>query len=667
MTWLTPLTGLLVAAAVIPPLILLYFLKLRRRPAPVASTLLWKRSVEDLRANAPFQKLRMSLLLLLQLLAVVLVALALMQPQVDSGRTKGGRTVILIDNSASMNAADGAADGSKTRLEQAKALAKERVERLYGGGWFAGATGQVMVISFDNRAQVRTPFTDSRAQAIAAIDGIEPTDAETSIAEALELARAFTTNVDPDAKDRPIEAPAALELYSDGRIDDLDAQVLKQGESLAYTVVGTDAVSNLGVVGISADRPYDKPGQIQVFVAAANFGMEPASCDVQLSVNGTVKAITPKPVQIPAATIDAASKRFEPGVQQVAFLPFDEPRGSVIEVALLHDDPLKADNIARLVLPPAKRLRVALVDTEPFFFQDALEALLTSTIAQLDKLTAEEYEKLAAEGGLDAYDVIVLDDYAPKLLPVGRYLSFGATPPIAGLNEFGERDGVFIRSFREDHPLFRSVNFDDLFIGKMRTIAPAPEVEILAEAAEGPVILSATRGATQVLHVTFNPMDSNGPFWHSPLTFISNAIDWLGGSREAIASEGLKPGDALTTRLPAAARDIRVRLPDQTEVAASTPDPELFSWGPIRRAGLYDVTWDRPGATGRESRAFAANLLSRSEGRIAPREEFKLGQETVAGKRPGEGIRTPLWPWALGACILVLMLEWWVYVRRAGV
>lgn len=288
MTWLTPLTGLLVAAAVIPPLILLYFLKLRRRPAPVASTLLWKRSVEDLRANAPFQKLRMSLLLLLQLLAVVLVALALMQPQVDSGRTKGGRTVILIDNSASMNAADGAADGSKTRLEQAKALAKERVERLYGGGWFAGATGQVMVISFDNRAQVRTPFTDSRAQAIAAIDGIEPTDAETSIAEALELARAFTTNVDPDAKDRPIEAPAALELYSDGRIDDLDAQVLKQGESLAYTVVGTDAVSNLGVVGISADRPYDKPGQIQVFVAAANFGMEPASCDVQLSVNGII-------------------------------------------------------------------------------------------------------------------------------------------------------------------------------------------------------------------------------------------------------------------------------------------------------------------------------------------------------------------------------------------
>ena len=66
MSFLTPTFLALAALAV--PIILLYMLRLRRREVPVSSTMLWQRLMQDREANAPWQRLRRNLLLLLQLL-----------------------------------------------------------------------------------------------------------------------------------------------------------------------------------------------------------------------------------------------------------------------------------------------------------------------------------------------------------------------------------------------------------------------------------------------------------------------------------------------------------------------------------------------------------------------------------------------------------------------
>src|SRR5512142_651453 len=132
MEWLSPFVGLYAAAVAVPLLLLLYFLKLKRREVIVSSTLLWRRAVQDLQVNAPFQRLRRNLLLLVQLVALAAVLAALGRPVLSLTAGPGKRYVLLIDRSASMNAADAA--GGRTRLDEARRQARSLIDSLRSGG-----------------------------------------------------------------------------------------------------------------------------------------------------------------------------------------------------------------------------------------------------------------------------------------------------------------------------------------------------------------------------------------------------------------------------------------------------------------------------------------------------------------------------------------------------
>src|SRR5947209_8043860 len=121
--------GLLLALLAIP-IVALHMLRPRRPPLEVSSTLLWQEVSRPATAARPWQRLRPSVLLFLQLLVVALLALAAARPVRVSSTPLARHTVFILDASGSMAATDGSPD----RMASARAAARRLREKLPSGG-----------------------------------------------------------------------------------------------------------------------------------------------------------------------------------------------------------------------------------------------------------------------------------------------------------------------------------------------------------------------------------------------------------------------------------------------------------------------------------------------------------------------------------------------------
>ncbi|MGH7346648.1 MAG: vWA domain-containing protein, partial [Candidatus Rokuibacteriota bacterium] len=172
MSFLSPLALSLFALSV--PLVLLYFLKVRRRERTVSSLLLWSTSLRDREASTFFQRLHRDPLLLLQLLALLALALALARPVATVMGQGARKVVVVLDTSASMKAQD----VSPSRFEVARAGAASLVRGL-------GEGAEVMVIEAGVQPKVTAALARDRERALGAIRSAQPRDLPTRLVEAV--------------------------------------------------------------------------------------------------------------------------------------------------------------------------------------------------------------------------------------------------------------------------------------------------------------------------------------------------------------------------------------------------------------------------------------------------------------------------------------------------
>lgn len=673
MTWLphflNPFAAAVAGAVVIPSLLALYFLKLRRRIMPVPSTLLWRKAVQDLQVNAPFQRLRKNLLLLLQLLLLAALLLALARPILNYSPGAGPRTIILIDRSASMSADD--MPGGKTRLEEAKRRARDLVGTL-------GRNGAAMVIAFDDSAETLAPFTTDVRLLRNVIDSIQPTDRRSKLEAAYQLAdaqAAFTAGDSQAFRQAP-----DVYLFSDGRMLDSDKATV-QG-NLHYEQVGTPTAGNIAIVSLSARRDYQQPTNVQVFARLANFGPEPVNdAQVQLSVDGRVRSSGRVNLLPERFTEDQRRQAIAGGFNLrdgIEFPIIELTSSAIVTVEQMNhdDDRLAADDSASVIVPPPKIVAVLLVTDGNWFLEQGLRS---QRLQVLDKMLPQQYHELAqAEGGgkklPKPYDVIVFDrddDLTPEEVPTtGAAIYFGCVPPgleiKPALDAAGHRvvmDDNWVLDWDRDHPILRHLNLGKLYAAHAFKVLPTLNSQVLVDGTNCPLVVLHRENRAFHLIIPFDIINSSWPLQPTFPVFLYQTLQFMALGTDMEVRPSYEPGATLKIprfnmqKLNPVPQSVTITGPMGT-MQAKVPPTGDFVLPALNRVGLYQTDPPIP-----QYENIAVNLLDPNESNLLPA-DVAPGSGGHAIAVASAKTRMEIWWWLVAAALPLLIIEWWVYTRR---
>ncbi|MGB7343064.1 MAG: BatA and WFA domain-containing protein [Pirellulaceae bacterium] len=657
MSWISTLTWpqWIVMGAVPLGIILLYFLKLRREPVEVPSTYLWARTVEDLHVNSLLQRLRRNLLLLLQLLAVLLAVLALLRPGHRGEMSGQGRSVYLLDTSASMLTEDVGDDAN--RFAKAKRLIGERIDLM-------NDTDQSMLVTFSDRAEVLQSFTSDRGRLRDALERADVTNRPTDILGALKaadgLANPKRTSEVGDVNDVQVadEMPADLLLFSDGGfqpVTEFDLGNLKP----EYIGIGGETVANLAITAFSAERNVEKPSEVQAFATVINYGDVETSSTVSLFVENTL--------------IDASTVSLIPGEETGVSFAMQSEEAVSLRLAIDAKDPFMLDNVAYAGLTPMKTVSV-LVITEgntPLdlgLATEKSEKICVKDIQFPSYLKTDEY-KQRSETGVD--DLIIYDRCAPETMPATNTFFIGSLPPGDKWKWTTQSGPVVLIDLDRTHPLMRYLEVYSLLIFSGRAIEGPSGTTALIDADVGPMLSIAPRDGYQDLVLGFEiiSQDESGVTqantnWYAERSwpvFVLNVLRYLAGAAEASGAPSHQPGETVQVRVESALPEVMVGRVG-TQLQKKRPGPSgVVEIVDTETPGNYRVEADEKLAD-----LFSVNLFDPRESDLGVVPSVDFGYEAVEAATGGIESRREYWRLLLIVMLVLLAAEWWLYAKRVA-
>ncbi len=387
MTFLYPL-GLLGLIGV-PVLILIYIIKNKYTEITVSSTYLWTLSEKFLKRRNPLSKLAGIISLILQILAIILVSLALAHPVLVLPN-EANEYCFVLDASGSMNMET---DG-KTRFEAGKEKIASIIEDSVNGSTYTlvyvGDTTGVIFEKLDNRDQATLLLSE-----------VDPVHGTAPMTDAIGVAQGYF-NDNPAVKTYLVTD----KVYTDAKHIEIINVSNKEENYSVFDLSYTVGVGGLTVRGNVLSYESDATLTVDLYL---NDGKDPVASQI-----------------VAAKKLEVAPVEFSYNVQKFYSA----------KMVIRERDALSLDSTAVLYNVESENTYKALIVSErPFLLHAVLNAVGNTDIAVIKP---DQYH-----AGINGYSLYIFDSFNPGSMPTDGsvwLVNLEGSLPEAGFSVQGEEE-----------------------------------------------------------------------------------------------------------------------------------------------------------------------------------------------------------------------------------
>ncbi len=614
------------------PIVIFYILKIRMRRVPVSTTLFWRQIFEEKQPRSIWQKLRHLLSLLVQLAFLLLVVFALSEPIFRWEIREARRLVLVVDNSASMKAAD--VSPGPSRLEKARDQALALIDGLR-------FRDEMAIIAAGTQPTVRCGMTGHQGTLREMLKEIAPSDGPTRVKEAVELARRLLA----DPGEAETQGRSSVVVLTDGGFE--DSGKLAESGDVKIIGVGSNKMGNVGITRFQVRRSLVDPIGYQILAEVVNASEATVQTRLEIDLDGKA--------------VDVVPLTLEPGKPYRKVFEKTSADGGRLVGRIDRPDALPADNMAWAILPRRDIQPVTLVTEGNLFLEKVFEA------NPLVRLAVSKTAPARLPGGITVFHKTV-----PARLPPGPVLVIEPTTS-TDLWTIGEvQQNPIVTKQDKDSPLMAHVRLDNVLMPEARQLKiTAPKVQVLASSlTNDPLYAAIDRPDGKVLVLSVDLEKGDLPLQTAFPIMVANALGWFAGTKGELR-ESLSTGSVAELELPATAEPgkggLALRAPDG-RTRTLPVDGNKVTVGPLDECGIWSIVRPQAGPPTGDSKAkdepkpileVACNLASRAESDL----RSPLATTSHASLAGGFG-GWPIWVILAAAALVLAALEWFLYQRR---